>query len=307
LISESVASSEVALEESVNASLLKILELRAAAQAAPGTRLCVFSMPKSASSFVQSTFAKAFQLPFVSLTTTTTPFGGSVIGCNAREQELDELAIIFANIHAKSYVAQHHTRATKYTCTLLQNYGIVPIICIRNISDCLVSLLYMTEQWLSVDDDKILGTIWGNFGGSFPFAWRQLSRAEKLDIVIDRWAKWYLDFFFSWKRAALRKQASPLFIAYEHDILNGSKGFVEKTKRFFNLNQVQEDTFNASVVNFDVGKARFNKGILGRGAEQLSTSQNLKILRAAKSFLNELSENECQLLFSASIADIKEA
>ena len=53
--------------------------------------------------------------------------------------------------------------------------------------------------------------------------------------------------------------ASLLFIFYENDILNDPKGFVEKTKKFLNLNQAQEDELNASVVNFDAGKARFNK------------------------------------------------
>ena len=307
LISECVASSEVALEESVNASLLKILELRAAAQAAPGTRLCVFSMPKSASSFVQSSIRKAFRMPYVPLISTSP--NPSAIGANPRQQELDELAIIFRNIVNKSYVAQHHTKASPYTCMLLQNYGIVPIVCIRNISDCLVSFLDMIEEWLSVadDDNKIPGFIWDISGGSFPFAWQQLHRAAKLDIIIDRWAKWYLDFFVSWKRAALCNQASPLFISYEHDILNGSKGFVEKMKRFKNLNQIQEDALTASVENLDPVNSRFNKGISGRGAEQLSADQNSRILRLAQPFLNELTEDECQLLFSASIADIKEA
>ncbi|MDC0261269.1 hypothetical protein OAK65_04035 [Synechococcus sp. AH-551-N17] len=304
LIRESIAKSEGILNDNIHASLLKILELRADAQSANGARLCIFSMPKSASSFVQSTLQSAFQLPFVSLATTSS--NSSAIGANPREQELDELAIIMHNIANGSYIAQHHTRASPYTCTLLRNYGIIPVICIRNIPDCMVSILDMSEQWLfSATDEVLPGMIWSNSGGSWPFAWRQLTRSEKLNIVIDRWAKWYLDFFISWKRAAMTEQASPLFVVYENDILNGSKGFVEKAVKFFKLNLIQKDAFEASVVNFDKGKARFNKGISGRGAEQLSTNQNSKILHIAKPYLSELSDDECLLLFSASKNDIR--
>ena len=302
-ILKSIAESRGDLSDNLLSSLSHILELRAAAQDSVGCRLCVFSMPKSGSSFVQTSLKKSLKIPLMSLTSLS--FNSSALGANPREQELDELAIIFSNIVSKSYVAQHHTRASKYLCTLLRNYVIAPIVCFRNIPDCLVSNLDMCEQSLDVTSDVLPLNIWFNYGGRIPNSWNQMSRSEKMDCTINSFAKWYIEFFISWKRAALCKQASPLFVWYELDILNGSNGLVEKMENWLKLNQGQKDLLSAYISNPDKTLSRFNKGISGRGVEELTVEQYSRILQIAKPFAGELTENECRLLFSAGIDDIR--
>jgi hypothetical protein len=75
-----------------------IAEMRYAAQNTPGLRICVFCMPKSGSSFVQTTLLNTFQTTFQTLMVARGSSFGTEIGINPREQELDELAIIQSNI-----------------------------------------------------------------------------------------------------------------------------------------------------------------------------------------------------------------
>lgn len=274
-----------------------IAEMRHAAQNTPGLRICVFCMPKSGSSFVQTTILKTFQIPFSTLMVAKGGNFGSETGINPREQEFDELAIIQSNILSNSYVAQHHTRANPYLGTMLNNYGIIPFVTIRNIPDCLISFDDMMMKWLRNPDRKIqLHNTWFQTGGRFSFQYCELDQPERLAHIIDTWAKWYIEFFVSWKRMATTQVVRPIFIIYENDILNSGAGFVQKLTSVFNLSDEQKQRLIDHCQSPNKDSSRLNKGIKGRGQQAIAPEDLARIYRMAKPYDDELSDNEIQLL-----------
>ena len=275
-----------------------IAEMRYAAQNTPGLRICVFCMPKSASSFVQTTMNKTFSSPQPSLVSVALGGTTSAIGMNPREQELDELAIIQANILFQSYVAQHHTRANPYLGTMLNNYGIIPFVTIRNIPDCLISLDDMIMKWINSESvEGRQGLAWFNTGGRFSYKYCEMEQSERLTHIIDTWAKWYIEFFVSWKRMAMTQVVKPIFITYENDILNSGAGLIQKLTSIFNLSDEQKQRLTEHCQSPDKDSSRLNKGIAGRGQQAITSDDLARIYRMAKPCADELSDNEIQLLF----------
>src|SRR5262249_35279753 len=111
-------------------------------------RYVVCSMPKSGSSFLKAALEVALPLPAVSLTSFGNTELSSLFGMNAREQELDELALVKAALlNPHGFVAQHHTRYTPYLSLQMRAYGLTPIVTTRNIPDALVSFDDMMLAW----------------------------------------------------------------------------------------------------------------------------------------------------------------
>jgi len=86
----------------------------------------------------------------------------------SREQELDIRGLYkYRNIN---FVAQHHVRYSMYLEELLQQYNVKPVILVRNIYDCIVSLAdhlrneslinpfaVINEEHIKFTDEQLLG------------------------------------------------------------------------------------------------------------------------------------------------------
>ena len=254
-------------------------------------------MPKSGSSFIYNVLTSILDVhQQVSLVTVSRDPSG--IGTNPREQELDELAIIQSNILFHSYIAQHHTRANPYLGTMLKNYGIIPFVTIRNIPDCLISLDDMMMKWVNSDTAKgRQGLAWFNTGGRFSYKYCEMEQSERLAHIIDTWAKWYIEFFVSWKRIATTQVVRPIFIIYENDILNSGAGLIQKLTSIFNLSDEQKQRLIDYCQSPDKDSSRLNKGIAGRGQQAIASEDLSRIYRMAQPYADELSDNEIQILF----------
>jgi hypothetical protein len=288
-----------------------IIAMRRAAQTAPGTRLCIFCMPKSGSTFIQKTLGKTLGINFASLIAATGGKFRSEIGINGKEQELDELAIIESNIVFSSYIAQHHTRAYHYLGTMLSNYGITPIVSIRNIPDSLVSLddILMTGLDSGIDSELAQNS-WFNAGGRLALRYCRMSQQDRLSHLIDTWSKWYVEFLISWKRMRETGLVKPVFVVFENDILNNAQGLISKISSMFKLDAEQQLRLIQCAQSPDKSAIRFNLGIKGRGQRLIRPEDIRRILNMAIPYLDELSDNELELLFGANrdtIANSKSA
>ena len=85
-------------------------------------------------------------------------------------------------------VTQQHARASEANLHLLQGFGLRPVVLVRNLFDALVSL----------DDFYHQGASFSTF--FFP-GYLRLSPEERLDLIVDHVAPWYLQFYASWLRA----------------------------------------------------------------------------------------------------------
>lgn len=282
----------------------QIAEIRHASKETSGTRLCIFCMPKSGSSFVQKALVHTLGIPFVTLNRAGGSFFGSELGINPREQELDELAIIQSNILFNSYISQHHTRAHRYLDILLASYKIIPIVVIRNIADCMISLddMMMDALYLekTSEQDK---HIWFNTGGKLSLNYTKLNRTDRHSLLIDTWAKWYVEFFVSWTRLARFGVNRPCFISYDDDILGGSEGFKSNMADLLDLNSTHKQKLAEYCLSPDKTKSRINKGIKGRGVEYISKENLERIYRMGTYYKEEISNRDFQILFGSCLHD----
>src|SRR5579871_4444622 len=93
-----------------------------------GKHILIACMPKSASTYLCGAISNLPGMKEAVLT----------VGHHRREQELCPLEC--ALVHNFNYVASHHVRYSDATREIMRRYSIFPVILVRNIYDCVVSL-----------------------------------------------------------------------------------------------------------------------------------------------------------------------
>ena len=93
-----------------------------------GKHILIACMPKSASTYLCGIISALPEMSQMNL----------VAGHHRREQELCPLQCALG--HHMNYVAAHHVRYSRATQDLLKSYKILPVVLVRNIFDCVVSL-----------------------------------------------------------------------------------------------------------------------------------------------------------------------
>ncbi|MBS0360738.1 MAG: hypothetical protein JSR98_05120 [Proteobacteria bacterium] len=270
-----------------------LLAARQAAMSSVAPRYTVFCMPKSGSSFVQSALQHALQLPFVSLTTVGSGYLSSYFGMNAREQELDELAMVKAILEAPNgWVAQHHTRYTQYLALQLNAYSVKPVVTVRNILDCLVSFDDMMLAWRAQNPPQIG---WLADPYVLPHDYPQRDPADRYRLLAPTLGIWLIRFFLTWKRGIRQGIVKPLVIQYDHHLLAPAR-FVETVCQHLDLTQDQRARLEAYALNPDPGRSRLNVGEAGRGRKLVPVAVRSLLLDYASGFGDEISPAELAYL-----------
>jgi hypothetical protein len=180
-----------------------------------------------------------------------------------REQELSDPYMGRYN-NLTRQVAQLHVRASGHTLELLEKFGVTPIVLVRNIHDCVVSLAdHMSNESVEM-----------------PMAYlepyfNEMSLERKIDAIVDLVVPWYFNFYVSWWRA---RPGS--IVTYEDLILGGLErqhGHLEKLGLVVSLEELK-----AAYELTAKGNSRLNVGVSGRGAERLSHGAKSKILRMSE-------------------------
>ena len=180
-----------------------------------------------------------------------------------REQELSHR--IVEELRGRRKVAQHHTCASEYTARVLANYDVTPIVMVRDIHDCMVSL----AEHISRESPEIP---WAYFTDEI----RTRSLEYRIDAVVDLVSAWYLKFYASW--VSTRPDA---IFRYEDVVLDGPAGVYALLARSGLVGRDPE-TFSVANVHQAAEAARgpssrLNVGVSGRG-DQLS-AENRKMIR----------------------------
>jgi len=153
---------------------------------------------------------------------------------NRREQELseEEIARAFVGTHhirraymdgvvtapclPRGFVAQHHVRHNDETQLLIDTYGLVPIVLVRNLFDVVVSLrdhlvkssVYTPAAF--VDED-----------------FENLPEERQHDFLIDLAMPWYIHFYVSWWKAE-----NKLLVTYEDLVEDPAREMRERIQKF---------------------------------------------------------------------------
>ena len=162
-------------------------------------------------------------------------------------------------------VCHQHTRATSPNLELIKEFGIRPVVLVRDVFDCLVSLRdhldresRRTPVFTATDD------------------FFSKSQTEQFDELIDLALPWYVNFVVSWK-SAQSEGVETLWLSYE-DMMADKAEAVRQVLRFYGLDQFGSRV-DAAIANVDAGDGtRFNRGVRGRGRSLLSAEQQQRVM-----------------------------
>ncbi len=215
-----------------------------------GKHILIASAPKSASTYLCAIIAGLPQLKEVVLT----------VGHHRREQELCPLNC--AIFHELNYVAAHHTRYSQPTQELLTRYSIFPVVLVRNIFDCVIS---MRDHLLSESLDIPQAYVPRNFHG--------LTVQQQYDFIIDFVVPWYASFVASWSEY----EGPGLAYAYRKLV----RDFPAAVQEILTATGIQASRgdIDAAIAEVKPTEKRFNVGRVGRGMENLSDEQMGRIRR----------------------------
>jgi hypothetical protein len=252
---------------------LNLMRLHQNKQAA---KISICCMPKSGSTYLMTSLNRVQSMD-LTIRYIHTPYDNpSFVNAEQRENELDELALLRAEMLAGNHVAQAHMKSSAYSDQTLRGLGYKVIVVQRNIFDCLVSM----------DDMICRKEVLGFAMFRPPQNYRQMDRADRLALITHSVGPWYVDFVVSWARTKLK----PLFFSYEKDILGFSEATAQKIQTFLNAPHASiEEICTAFKLSSDVQKrrARINKAVAGRGAD-IPESARQSILDIAAPYEKEV-------------------
>lgn len=217
--------------------------------------ILVASFPKSGSTWLSEIIS---QLPDYHRVKLVPMFG-------SREQELTfERLLLF---HGINYVAQHHCRFSEATERCLNAFSILPVVLVRNIFDCVVSVKDHLDNGVSNPD------VWRSPMARIPEAYAGWSDTEKFDFIIDMMLPWYFNFFIGW-----REYSKGVHIAYR-ELLADPAATVKKISDGFGLG-LRDIEIERALESASRKQTRKNVGEVGRG-QALTPAQRDKIRRLA--------------------------
>ena len=220
-----------------------------------GKHLLIACFPKSGSTFLKEVLVQATGFPEQHLAFAN--------GQNDTGLYLPDML----NSARDDNVTQIHLRATNSNLNMLQGFSIRPVILVRNIYDVLLSFKEFHDQ--------ISNQI------SFFDRYDSLDEDQRLDLIVDDRASWYIGFFAGWQRAVRAGQIDALWLTYEN-LMENKVDKVSEVLRFYGVERSREAISGViDQVNGNKAATRFNKGVSGRGRAQFSDAHRAQISRIA--------------------------
>ncbi len=215
----------------------------------PAPKIVIACFPKSGSTFLAQ------------LLSTVTGFPQAYMFFEAHQNEQELYMEKLLGTFGTSAVVQQHFRATEPNMQLCRAFGIRPVVLVRNIFDALVSMRDMIASEALRE---------GVFFGQ-PFS--AMTAAEKLDTVVRKYGFWYVEFFASWAYAKRDGRLDHLLVRYE-DLMPNKEHWVREILKFGKFDPANYDITGAVTAKENNRQgARFNQGVSGRGAEELTGAQ----------------------------------
>ncbi len=220
-----------------------------------GTHLLVACFPKSGSTFLKKVLVQVTGFPEQHLT--------FAHGQNDTGIYLPDLV----NAARNDTVTQLHLRATNSNINLMQGFSVRPIILVRNLFDVLLSYKEHHDKFAKEQ--------------SFYDQYESLDEDQRLDLIVDDRAAWYIGFFAGWQRAVRDGRIEGMWLTYE-ELMRDKVGKTEEILRFYGLDRPRQVIADAiEKVGENKAAIRFNKGVSGRGQSQFTDDHRAQITRIA--------------------------
>ncbi len=225
----------------------------------------VAAAPKTGSTYLANTLAKALGYPYFRLSS----------GYGTNEHDLYLPSLVAINSHG--CVSQLHMKGTYHNAALMQTFGIRPIILVRNIEDIVVSLSRDLIQ-----KRELPGYHVGMNGYSFIWldsCMENKSEEEMIDSIIDLAVPWYVNFYVSWQRLCERNAVAGLWVAYEEMMADREKA-VRSALDFLGL----QAKISLDKELLEARYTTFRQGGSGQGISSLNDDQKRRIARQFKHY-----------------------
>lgn len=214
----------------------------------------VACFPKSGSTFL----SKALQ------GLTGYPEYCSVDECGHNEQDISPRRLGRAR---QLSVIQQHTKGTKANLNIMREFGMRPIVHVRNLFDVVISL---HDHFFGEDHCFPTGYVHREF-------WK-MQEQEQFDYLIHMHLPWYFNFLVSWHEA--QRQFSLITTSYEELFANPA-GTLRRLADFYGLD-VDDAAIQRALEHAGRQHTRLNKGVSGRGRQILTPTQRDAICRLAR-------------------------
>jgi hypothetical protein len=237
--------------DSIEAKLIQMLHAACAGQSAGrgGKHVLIACMPKSASTFLTNAIANLPDFNNVGL--------GFLNG--RREQEL--CLFRCSLVHNLNYVTQAHVRFSNSTESILKTFDIFPVILVRNIFDCVVSICD------HLHNESLEGSM-----AYFPPRILKEPLEKQYDAIIDLMVPWYANFFACWSDY----KGPGLRVSYD-EVAENLNGVISRAMRETGY-EASPTAIDDAITKARAAGSRFNVGKSGRGAQQLSAKQIARIV-----------------------------
>jgi hypothetical protein len=219
--------------------------------------IVVAAAPKSGSTFLANTLAKATGLPYFRLCS----------GYATNEHDLYLPALCLMNRYG--CVSQLHIKGTFHNAALMRTFAIKPILLVRQIDDIVVSLMHDFK-------DKAQKPEVGTGQSGYSFLWqdqstKDMSEERLLDMIVDLAVPWFVNFYVSWHRLCEQGAVDALWVTYE-EMLGDKEAILRRILDYLGLPDV---TVDPDLLERRYGT--FREGRRGRGSWLLSEAQRTRI------------------------------
>lgn len=225
----------------------------------PGRHIFIACIPKSGSTFLKNVLVGL------------TGYRDAFMVYTPGQFEQDIYLPVLESVADVDTVTQQHCRGSDANVQIMQGFGIRPVVLVRNIFDCVVSLLDFYDR--------------GAFSNSFFRSdYGSLDEETKLDLLIDNLVPWYFQFVASWSLVEKQRRLDLMWLRYE-DLIGDKPETIKNILDFYGLAAPMRG-IEQCVREIEARKrtTRFNKGIAGRGESRLSDSQKQRIKSYARYF-----------------------
>lgn len=219
----------------------------------PRTRILLACMPKSGSTFLSNAIGR---LPGFRKTSLASHYGRT-------EQDLDLRRVIRKSRY--DHICQHHVQYNEKTAEITRDFGISPVVLVRDLYDCTVSLRDHLRRE-SVENSMFFATDYHN----------DLSDDELETLIVHMAIPWYINFYVSWHECP-----SALWVTYQELTEDGS-GVIERILRHVGREEILRSQIEDALEKREANADRVNIARAGRG-ESLS-EENKMLIRQYCSF-----------------------
>jgi hypothetical protein len=213
-----------------------------------GPYVFVACMPRTGSTFLTETLCELTGFKRVELTDAYAE----------NEQELDVPRLLDA--YSYGSVTQQHVVANARTVGLMRDFGIRPVVLVRDVFDVVVSIRHflLTEgcgKWPTffTTDERF----------------RRLDEAAQYEQIVELGLPWYFDFFVSWAGVAQQGTLETLWLTYE-DAVADWPGALRRVAGFYDL-EASPSAIEVALARTTAraSSLRLNKGVPGLGRTAL--------------------------------------